>query len=47
MLLRLLERKFGALPEPIRRRIKTADAQTLLALSERVLTATCPDEILL
>jgi hypothetical protein len=39
ILLRLLQLKFGAVPEVARRRIESADAQTLLAWSERVLTA--------
>jgi hypothetical protein len=39
ILLRLLQLKFDAVPEAARRRIESADAQTLLAWSERVLTA--------
>jgi hypothetical protein len=45
MLLRLLERKFGEVPEAIRQRIEAADAETLLGWSERVLTAQHLDEI--
>jgi hypothetical protein len=39
VLLRLLECKFGLLTEEQRRRIEEADADTLLVLAERVLTA--------
>lgn len=42
---RLLQLKFGDLPEPVRRRIESADAQTLPAWSERVLTATKIDDV--
>jgi hypothetical protein len=45
MLLRLLARKFGAVPEGVRRRIKGADAETLLVWSERVLTAERLEEV--
>jgi hypothetical protein len=45
MLLRLLERKFGAVPEGIRQRIEGAEADTLLAWSERVLTAERLEEV--
>jgi hypothetical protein len=46
VLLRLLQLKFGAVPETVRRRIEDADAQTLLAWSERVLTATSIEQVI-
>ena len=46
VLIRLMERKFGALTEAQRRRIEAADAETLLEWSERILTAQSPDEVL-
>ena len=39
MLLRLLSRKFGELPDEVRDRVEAADDETLLEWSERVLTA--------
>jgi hypothetical protein len=45
VLLRLLERKFGTLPSEAQQRIREADAETLLAWSERVLTADSLDEV--
>jgi len=39
ILLRLLQLKFGSVPETVRRKIECADSPTLLAWSERVLTA--------
>ena len=36
MLIRLLEKRFGTVSEPIRAQIKAADAETLLAWSERL-----------
>ncbi|TVP83372.1 MAG: DUF4351 domain-containing protein [Thioalkalivibrio sp.] len=39
VLLRQLTLKFGAVPEPVRARLESADAETLLRWSERVLTA--------
>jgi hypothetical protein len=45
MLLRLLARKFGEVPEGVRRRIEGADAETLLVWSERVLTAERLEEV--
>ncbi len=45
VLLRLLERKFGSLPQTLRQRIETADADTLLSWAERVLTATTIQEV--
>ena len=46
MLLRLLTLKFGPLPEPVRTRIESADADTLLRWSERVLTADQLEDVL-
>jgi len=43
---RLLRLKFGALPDEVQRRIEQASEQTLLAWSERVLTASRLDEVL-
>ena len=45
MLLRLLRLKFGEIPDDIRLRIETADADTLLTWSERILTAERIDDI--
>jgi hypothetical protein len=39
ILLRLLQLKFGEVPDAVRCRTEDADAQTLLQWSERVLTA--------
>jgi hypothetical protein len=39
VLLRLVERKFGPPSESVRERIASADPETLLAWSERILTA--------
>ena len=46
MLLRLLQRKFGTLPEGMRERIETADEESLLEWSERVLTASRLEDVL-
>jgi len=46
MLLRLLEQRFGAVPDSIRSRLKQADMDTLLVWSERVLTCATLDEVL-
>ncbi|NEV64828.1 DUF4351 domain-containing protein, partial [Thiorhodococcus minor] len=46
VLARQLRLKFGALPEDIEQRLATADETTLLAWSERLLTATSLDEVL-
>jgi predicted transposase YdaD len=46
MLLRLLEQRFGVVPDSIRSRLKQADMDTLLVWSERVLTCTTLDEVL-
>jgi predicted transposase YdaD len=45
ILLRQLARKFGPLPATVRERIETADAETLLQWSERVLTASALDDV--
>ena len=42
----LLRLRFGDLPVAVHQRIETADADTLLRWSERVLTAATLDEIL-
>jgi len=42
---RLLQAKFGVVPAAYQKRIKQADAQTLLIWSERVLTAAALDEV--
>jgi hypothetical protein len=47
ILVRLLERKFGPVSEPLRRRLETADEETLLLWSDRILTATSLDDIFL
>jgi flagellar biosynthesis/type III secretory pathway protein FliH len=46
ILLRLIELKFGPADESVRRRVREADADTLLRWSERVLTAERLDELL-
>ena len=46
VLLRQLTLRFGDLPEDARKRIESADADTLLEWSERVLTASTLDEVL-
>ena len=46
MLLRLLQLKFGDVPTAIRQEIERADAQTLLQWSERVLTASCIEQVI-
>jgi DNA primase len=46
ILLRQLSRRFGELPEDKRRQIESADTETLLEWSERVLTASSLDEVL-
>jgi hypothetical protein len=45
MLLRLLHLKFGVVPDSIRSRIEAADPETLLAWSDRVLTAASLAEV--
>ena len=45
LLLRLLERKFGPLPEEVRQRVAAADSDALLAWGERVLTADTLEEV--
>ena len=39
ILLRLLTLKFGPVPEPVRSRVESADAETMLRWSEQVLSA--------
>ena len=46
ILIRQLTKRFGELPEETLRKIESADADTLLQWSERVLTAQTLDEIL-
>jgi hypothetical protein len=46
MLMSLLRLRFGELPDAVRQRIESADADTLLHWSERVLTARSPAEVL-
>jgi hypothetical protein len=45
MLLRLLTLRFGVLPQSARAQVESADADTLLRWSERVLTASTLDEV--
>jgi hypothetical protein len=45
MLVRLLERKFGHVPEALRPRIEAADEQSLLVWSERVLSAATLEDV--
>jgi hypothetical protein len=46
ILLRQLQLKFGDVPQAMRTRIESADAQTLLAWSERVLTAASLEKVI-
>jgi hypothetical protein len=46
MLLRLLGRRFGDVPDEVRQRVETADAETLLQWSERLLTARSLEDVL-
>ena len=46
VLLRQIERKFGPLSEPVRRRVAEADPETLLTWSERILTADTLEAVL-
>ena len=46
VLLRLIERKFGTPSEAVRERVLSADAETLLNWSERILTAESVDVLL-
>ncbi len=46
VLLRQLQLKFGDIPEAVRSRIEGADAQTLLAWSERILTAASIEQVI-
>jgi predicted transposase YdaD len=45
MLLRLLTLRFGVLPQSAHAQVESADADTLLRWSERVLTASTLDEV--
>ena len=45
VLLRLIELKFGRRDAAVRKRVETADADTLLRWSERILTAARLDEL--
>ncbi|HSM28807.1 MAG TPA: DUF4351 domain-containing protein [Thioalkalivibrio sp.] len=45
MLLRQLALRFGVLPESAHAQVESADADTLLQWSERILTATTLDEV--
>lgn len=45
LLLRQMERRFGPLDEPIRQRLRVADAETLLQWGERVLTAATLEDV--
>jgi predicted transposase/invertase (TIGR01784 family) len=45
LLLRLLERKFGRLDRQVRARVRAADAESLLAWGERVLTAESLEDV--
>lgn len=45
MLLRQLSLRFGNLPQSAREQVETADADTLLRWSERILTASTLDEV--
>jgi len=45
ILIRLLTRRFGEVPEAVERRIKSADADTLLEWSDRVLTARSLEDV--
>jgi hypothetical protein len=46
MLLRMIERKFGPVPEAVRQRITETDAETLLTWGDRILSADSLDEVL-
>jgi predicted transposase YdaD len=45
MILRFLQHKFRKIPEKYSQYLAQANAETLLALSERVLDATCLEEV--
>jgi flagellar biosynthesis/type III secretory pathway protein FliH len=47
MLLRQLSLRFGDLPQSAREQVESADADTLLRWSERILTASTLDEVFL
>ena len=44
-MIRMLRRKFGEVPEAFERRIESADADTLLEWSDRILTARSLEEV--
>jgi hypothetical protein len=46
VVLRLLQRKFGEIPDAARTHIDGADSRTLLAWSERILTATTIEQVI-
>jgi hypothetical protein len=46
LLLRLLQTKFGELPDTVRERVESADEQTLLRWSERALTTDRLEDVL-
>ena len=46
ILLRLLSARFGVVPPEVQQRIESADADTLLHWSERVLTAPTLEDVL-
>ena len=45
LLLKLLTQRFGPVPDALQARIKAADAETLLTWAERILSASCLEEI--
>ena len=45
LLLRLLEKRFGAIPESVRQQVQQADTETLLQWSERLLSSHSLDDI--
>lgn len=45
-LMRVMHHRFGDIPEPARRRIESADAETLLEWLDRALVAASIDEVI-
>ena len=45
-LMRVMQHKFGDIPEPARRRIESADPETLLEWLDRALVAASIDEVI-
>lgn len=45
-LMRIMQHKFGDIPEPARQRIESADPETLLAWLDRALVAASIDEVI-